>query len=466
MKPLFHRIFQSAVAWTFLATLLRVGSSIFVLPLILRKMPPEQLGLWYVFGTIGGFASLLDFGFEPTITRMASYAWAGSSRIIAFGIHKDEHGCSEPNRPLLNDLVATLKAYYFWVGLAVLALLTLGGGLWVWKVTATISAATDLRLAWLVYAVGCCLNFISGRWPALLTGVGAVRESQHIGIASLLCYYTIAVSGLLAGAGIWALVLGVIGMGFLARALGKRTFRKIAVLPGGLPKAKLHRELFSAIWPNAWRMGIVSFGAFLIVQSNTLVCSAFLGLKETASYGISLQLVAMLVNLSNVWVSVKMPLINQLRVQGRSKEIATLFASRLRLTIYSYLTGVFCILFLAPVVLHALGSKTELLPLAPLALLALIQLLEMHHSHYAGLVLSENQNPFLKPALISGIAVVFLSVLLTPRLGVWGMLISTGLVQACYNNWWPVKRAVQGLGMGFSYYLRHHLFSFSLWKTF
>jgi O-antigen/teichoic acid export membrane protein len=74
MRALFQRTIQSAVAWTFLATVLRVGANLFVLPLMLRKPPPEHLDLCYVFMTIGGFASLLDFGFEPTINRAASYA--------------------------------------------------------------------------------------------------------------------------------------------------------------------------------------------------------------------------------------------------------------------------------------------------------------------------------------------------------------------------------------------------------
>jgi ABC-type spermidine/putrescine transport system permease subunit II len=70
----------------------------------------------------------------------------------------------------------------------------------------------------------------------------------------------------------------------------------------------------------------------------------------------------------------------------------------------------------------------------------------MHHSLYAELVYSENVNPFVRPALISGVAIIILSVLLTPRFGVWGMLLAGGLVQLCFNNWWPVVRAIQGLG--------------------
>src|SRR5215475_8482539 len=93
------RTWNSAVAWTFLATFLRLGASVLVLPVLLRKLPPNHLGLWYVFGTIGGLAVLLDFGFEPTITRMAAYAWGGATRFVPFGVHQ-EVATGEPNRPL------------------------------------------------------------------------------------------------------------------------------------------------------------------------------------------------------------------------------------------------------------------------------------------------------------------------------------------------------------------------------
>jgi hypothetical protein len=122
------------------------------------------------------------------------------------------------------------------------------------------------------------------------------------------------------------------------------------------------------------------------------------------------------------------------------------------------MAGAVCIIFLAAPVLKLLGSKTALLPVDQLAALAFIRFLELHHAQYGSLVLSENRNPFLKSALITGVAVVACSLILTPYLGVWGLLLSTGLVQACYNNWWPVVRALRGLGLNpQAYFVRHFL---------
>lgn len=447
MKFLLQRVHRSAAAWSFFATLLRVGANLFVLPFVLRKLPPDQLGIWYIFGSIGGLASLLDLGFEATITRMTAYAWGGATRFVAFGIHQENAAPEnpKPNLPLLQDLIATLKAYYFYVGLGVLVLLAVGGGGWIWLMTRDLAEAESLRLAWLVYAGGCCLNFVVGRWPALLTGVGAVREAQWASIVSLLFYYVSVTAGLLAGLGIWALVLGFVGMGFVARNQGQSLFQKIVQLPTGLPAAHFHREIFHTIWPNAWRTGLVSIGSFLSLQANTLVCGAILTLATTASYGLSSQLIAMLFGLCNVWVAVKLPFINTLRLQGRNDEIVNLFARRMRLTILSYVAGALVIIFLAPWVLHWMKSKTPLISPEQLAVLALIRLLELHHTAYTMLVLSENYNPFLKSSLILGVVVVVVSLVLTPICGVWGVILSMGLVGLCFNNWWPVLRALRGL---------------------
>ncbi len=449
MKFLLQRIHRSAAAWSFVATLLRVGANVFVLPVVLRKLPADQFAIWGVFATIGGLAGLLDLGFESVITRLTSYAWAGAARFVAFGIHQEaaEPLQAKPNLPLLRDLIATLKAYYFYTGLGVLGFLAVGGGGWIWFKTQHWDSAESLRLAWLVYAGGCCLNFVIGRWPALLNGVGAVREAQLASILSLLFYYACAMVGLLAGLGIWALVLGYVGMGFVARSQGQWFFKKLVALPGGLPRACFHREIFHAIWPNAWRTGLVGISSFLSLQAATLICFGLLTPAVTAAYFLSFQLVNMLFGLCSVWLNVKLPVINTLRQQRREGEIAEIFARRLRLTLLCYLAGALVILFLAPVVLHWMKSKTPLISPEQLAVLALIRLLELHHTAYTMLVLSENHNPFLKSSLIGGIAVVVISLGLTPVLGVWGVVLSTGLVSACFNNWWPVLRALRGLNL-------------------
>src|SRR5690606_17932517 len=105
----FRRGLSSAVAWSFLGTALRVGSGILLLPLLLRSLPKEQLGLWYVFISLGGLIGLLDMGFAPTASRAIAYLWAGAQELLPHGVQAvpEEHK-GKPNRQLLINLLAPL----------------------------------------------------------------------------------------------------------------------------------------------------------------------------------------------------------------------------------------------------------------------------------------------------------------------------------------------------------------------
>jgi hypothetical protein len=451
MRKLVQRVSRSAISWSLIATALRFSSALFLLPLILWRIPPDELGLWYVFISLGALAALLDFGFAHASTRSAGYLWAGARTLLPFGINladpveTDTAGRAinrAPNLHMLSNLVASLRLYYFAAGGLLFLLLTTAGGAWIWRRSAGLANAQSLRLAFLVYGAGVSLGFANRFWSSLLAGTNAVKEAQQITAACLLVNLCLAGAGLLAGWGIWALVLGAFVAGFAERLIGRTVFQRLVSVPAG----RFDFSVIRILWPNAWRTAAVGLGAYMILEANILICSVFLDLRTTASYGLSLQAVTLLVELSSIWVRVKLPAINYLRALGMVERIPAIFRPRIVLALLTLAAGAFVLLIFGRVLLARLNAQTQLLPTALLATLLLIQLLEMHHSLYGELVYSENVNPFVRPALISGMAIIILSVLLTPRFGVWGILLASGLVQLCFNNWWPVVRAIRGLG--------------------
>jgi O-antigen/teichoic acid export membrane protein len=452
MRQLVQRVSRSAVSWGLVAAALRSGSALLLLPLILWRIPSDELGLWYVFVSLGAVAGLMDLGFAHTSTRAAGYLWAGSRVLLPFGIdladpllETDATGGAirrQPNLPTLSNLVASLRLYYLSASGLLFLLLSTAGGAWIWHKSVGLDHAQSIRLTFFAYAIGVSLGFANSLWPSLLAGINAVKEAQQITIACLLAFVSLAAAGLVAGLGMWALVTGTIVAGLAERLIGRRVFYRLVPLPPG----KFDLSVLRALWPNAWRTAAVGLGAFMTFQANTLICSAFLDLRSTASYGLSLQAVTALVGISSIWVRVRLPAINHLRAQGIVEPIPAMFRQRTVFALLTFGAGAAALLLLGRPLLELLDARTQLLPTALLATLLLIQLLEMHHSLYGELVYSENVNPFVKAALISGGAIIILSLLLTPRFGVWGMLLASGSVQLCYNNWWPVRRAIRGLG--------------------
>ena len=155
---------------------------------------------------------------------------------------------------------------------------------------------------------------------------------------------------------------------------------------------------------------------------------------------------------ASIFTNIKFPIVNQLRIIEQTDQIINLWIRRTRLSILLYVFGGLILLLTGNTILSSLGSKTGFLPTAQLAIAFLVVGLEMHHTLYGGLVISENLNPFVRPALISGAATLLISLFLTPKIGLWGMLLAHGCVQAAFTNWWTVLREIRGLGLAASAY--------------
>ena len=424
---------------------LRMGGLILILPLILRKTTSDELGIWYVFQAIASFVALMDLGFGPTVSRNVSFLWAGAEKVLARGL-ADKKSEGEPNWKEMVSLIATMRWYYFLAGFFVVFFIGLGGGWWIWHKTEGLDMAKSMRGAWVFYVLGLGLNMTGSLWPACLGGINRVREGQQISVYALVANYVVSGLGLLFGFGLWALTTGQILQGFLVRFLGKKELdRHISPDLISYSIKSIRPKLVLILWPMAWRAGALSVGAFLITQANTLVCSARLSLSETASYGLTLQLISALVGVSAVWVTVKAPLLAQLRAKGQLNEVENVFVQRLRLSMLMYIVGACVIILLGPLLIYAIHSKTPLLTVSQVALLLFFMMLELHHSLYSHLVFAENENPFVVPALVSGVTIVLLSYFTIPYLGVTGVILSFGLTQLAFNNWWTVLRALRGL---------------------
>ena len=459
VRSTFSRASESAVVWSFFATGLRLLSGVLVLPLVVRRLPSDHLGLWYVFLSLQGIAGLFDLGFSPAVTRAAGYLWAGAQQLRKFGVARIETAAGanlKPNYELLNGLVATMRLYYRFFGVASGLVMLTAGGAWIWLKTQGLPDATILRLSYVVFVFGGFLNATGDLWPALLSGINGVRIAQKILLGSTLISSVITAGALFARFGIWALVFGTVGGGCFIRWSGRAFFLHLAGTQLN-PRTPVKFDLIASLWPMAWRSGLVSLGAFLVLSANTLICSGFLDLKLTASYGLSLSLIGMLSYASSTFTQIKLPIVNQLRTIGQTQEIVELWIQRTRISIASYIAGGIALIFGGNYVLQLVGSKTMLLPKGELALALLVFGLAMHHILYASLVVSENQNPFVLPSLLSGAGTVLFSVLLTPHFGVLGMLLAQGCIEACFDNWWPIHRAIQGLGLSWTEYWIQYL---------
>jgi O-antigen/teichoic acid export membrane protein len=194
------------------------------------------------------------------------------------------------------------------------------------------------------------------------------------------------------------------------------------------------------VWPNAKKTGIISLGAWLINRSSILISSYFFGLTITSQLGLSLQLLNFVGGLSSLLFYSYQPEITSLIATNKYERLRILVSRTIILQWISSFFGILIVVFIGPVLLEGIGSNASLLPQNLLLIFGLILFLEWNHSTFTSLISLENKIPFLWASIISGFAILLLSLLISLffNFGILSIILSQGLIQLIFNNWyWP-----------------------------
>ncbi|GAB1473241.1 hypothetical protein MASR2M69_06820 [Bacteroidota bacterium] len=113
------RVTKGDVLWNYGATFMRVASALIVLPLILRMLPEEEVGLWTVMIGLNSMIYLLDFGFFQTFSRAVTYIFSGAKSLEKEGFKPVEPG-SPVSYGLLNGVLKAMRRFYGAVSLVLL----------------------------------------------------------------------------------------------------------------------------------------------------------------------------------------------------------------------------------------------------------------------------------------------------------------------------------------------------------
>jgi O-antigen/teichoic acid export membrane protein len=449
-KPLAVRLYNSAIGWSLVFSLVRTAGNLLVLPLMLHKLPPADLGFWYVFLSLAGLSSLVDMGFFPTMSRVTAYLWAGAPEIPKMGVApsvQDQNSPDSPNFPVLASLVRTMRLYYLGLGILITLAMAIFGTLWIMRKANQLPDVQTIFWAWLLFLPGILVNTVAGMWHPLLAGINEVRLTQQILVWSLVANYAVTFVGLFFGIGLFAPVGGYLAMGLIARTAAKLKFERFSRATEYAPSARWSPELIATLWPTAWRTGVVTLGIYATINVSTLICADSLGPATTASFGLSVQLALAAISTATAFISVKLPVIAQMHARGRIHEIPPLIFPRLRWFWLVYvMLSLIAITFGESFLRHVLHSKTPLLSIPLLIGLFAVIGLEGHHAVFRELTLSSHQNPFALPVVASGILIVVLCALLVRWIGLWGLIVAPGVVQLCFNNWWTVLVGLRSMG--------------------
>lgn len=426
--------------WGYLAQALNIGSGLLLLPFVLIFLSIEQVGLWFVFMTLGAFAYLLEFGFQPTVARNTTYVYAGARRLTAIGVPYGLKQNSSPYLPMLAELIAGSRFIYkFVAGLSALVLLG-GGTFYIFTLVNNKTYLYDALIAWCLFAAGLIANLYFGYVNALLQGRGDVTLASKSLIASRCVFLFLGLACLFLGLGLVGLGAAMLFSSVVGRMLGMRYLRLNEAMSEAIRLTNISGSSVARImWFNASRLGIVQVNSFLIQRANVLVAASFLGLTSAASYGLTVTILMSLSAIATAVLQIRLPaLIHASAVNNRAGAKA-IFGEVLLISWLLFIGGLVLIFFAGNPLLYLLTGEAMLLPAISFLTLGLVFALEMNHSIAATFLTTRNTIPFLWGSIISGLAILGLSLWIVNEWQVWGLIAAQGIVQLAYNNWrWPM----------------------------
>jgi hypothetical protein len=84
---------------------------------------------------------------------------------------------------------------------------------------------------------------------------------------------------------------------------------------------------------------------------------------------------------------------------------------------------------------------------------------QLFYVQFGTLTLTENVVPFFKVSLFTGLGATLSSLILTPLLGLWGLLVAPLIVETVYSSWFVVRRGFQGQPFSVRRFCRAAIFS-------
>ena len=443
------QIGRKDVLWSYAATFLQIGAGVILLPFILRTFPQETVAVWTIFSTIIALSSMLDFGFNPSFARNVSYVISGVKELKKTGFQIVKNTNCEVDYGLFKGLIGAMRWFYGRVALILFILLITLGTYYIHAILKTYSHNhTEVYMSWAILCIINSYSLYTLYYDSLLQGQGLIKKAKQIQIVGQLIYLFVAVVMIVLQFNLIAVVCAQALSVIIRRFLSHKTIYTAEFkqrLHGVIAQSR--RNILKLIYPNAVKVGLTGLGTFLITRSTVIIGSLYLSLETIASYGITMQIIAIIAGLATVYFSAYQPKMVQFRAQNNMPEIKHIYLKACFLLFGTYIICGAGLLCLGDWLLNVIGSQTPLLNKSVVALALIVMLLESNHAIAGGILLTKNEVPFFRASLFAGIVTVLLlfTFLEYTQAGVFGLILAPGIANGIYNNWkWP-SEAIKNL---------------------
>lgn len=354
----------------------------------------------------------------------------------------------------------TSRIVYAFIGIIALVLASTLGSFYVSSVTGHFAIEWSLP-AWTVFDFSIFTNLYYLYKLTFLRGIGDVASENRAKTIARIGQIIITAVLLICGLQLLAAAIGFLTYSLLLRSIAGRAFDSDPKVTAGLasdcsPIDKNEvKAVLSSITFVASRDGIVSVAWYGATQATSLICSAYLGLEENATYSVLLQFATALYNLGSAYARSCFPMYQSAFVANDETTQRHIVERGVSCYVLMYVAGAVVIAICLPVLTifkHDFICDRALF----LGLAAYLFLLNQH-SLFCNIIVNMNQIPYYKSYIVSTAVGILLTCFLCGVFGMgsWGLVLGQAVPQLMYNNWkWP-SYVLNRLGISYFEMLRH-----------
>lgn len=429
--------FERNLLWNYIGYGFSLGTNVFLLPIVLKFLTGDELGIWYVFMSVGTLVSMVDFGFSPQFARFIAYSYAGADAILKEGVSSSSFNAA-PNLLLMYKVLLASRRLYLGLACFVLFLLLSVGTVYVYSISEALPIS-EIMIAWFCYSIASFVNILYCYYSSFFKGIGDFVSLNQALLLSKLFQIVGTLVGLYWGGGLIAVAIAFLIAGVIFRLFLSFRYKLFTSAHQVYGNIGFDIGILQTVWHNSWKEGIIMLSRYLIIQANTILCSLYLNLSITASYALIVQILTIISSISFIHFTTKLPELNVARVNNQTVRMKCLLSKLWFSFVITYVSLVLLLYWLG-VPLIEFFKPGVMLSNNLLLFVSLYMFLEANHSLFASYISTSNRLPYMIPYSVSAILGILLSIILLKytNWGVWGIVFGQFIIQLLYNNWkWP-----------------------------
>lgn len=445
------KVWESPTLMTWMSYSTKALTLFGVLPLVLKQFSSGDVILWYLFSTIILLQSIADFGFRQTFSRIISYAFSGAQDIGVFVNNEGITGASEPNKPLLNSIVSTMKRIYVWLTIISFILMaTLGS----WSMIKPISNTTNVSQAWwswvIVLLVSCVsfygkiyMNFLEGLYKiALVRRIETFTSIGSILTSIIVLYIAPSLLNLVIVNQFWVVVV-ILRDWYLCHTIDNSFYKQVS------KKEPFNKSIFQKIWRPAWRSGISGFMSIGLTNLTGLVYAQVGNTEGVASYLLALRIISQIREVSMAPFYSKLPLMAMLRVKNDISGLVKIIRRGMFLSHIVFVLGFVAVGLLSGFLIRIIHSHVQFVSQPMWILLGFAFFIQRYGAMHIQVYLSTNHIISHIADGIAGILYIVSSIIFSHYVGVYAIPLGMIVGYLGFYAWYAAMYSYRSIRVKF-----------------